>query len=85
MIDRREEMKLRAETELMIRDYEDAKRQRIEAQERAKSNDDRKNSTRRLTDAQILFPDLAFGGFAARKSLLEKRKMRFSTESPVLY
>jgi len=24
-------------------------------------------------------------GFAARKSLLEKRKMRFSTESPVLY
>lgn len=69
MIDKREEMKLRAETERAVRDYEDAKRQRIEAQERAKSNGDPKNSTRRLTDARFLFPDLAFGGFAAGSSL----------------
>ncbi len=69
MIDRREEMKLRAETERAVRDYEDAKRQRIEAEERAKSNGDPKSSTRRLTDARILFPDLAFAGFAAGSSL----------------
>jgi len=32
-----------------------------------------------------LAPGSRHTGFAARKSLLEKRKMRFSTESPVLY
>lgn len=64
MTDKREEMKLRAETERALRDYEDAKRQRIEAQERSvvKSDGMQKRSARRLTDAGFLFPDLAFGG-----------------------